>query len=411
MREIIRILYSIYHWLLNLIGAFKYHFPSRKLTIIGITGTKGKSTTLALLSDILEEAGHKTSLISSLTKKIGIKIEKNNTGNSMPGRFFLQKFLSDSVDAGCDVALIEVTSQGVVQYRHKFIFWDRVVFLNIHPEHIEAHGSFEKYLEAKLNFFRDASSSPDSKTPQFFVNSQDAHADDFAQAVYNFPVKRFSPGLTDALKLKLPISLKADFLKTNIAAAIAVARSLDVDDKTIKKAIEGFGGIEGRMDVVVSKPFKVVVDYAHTPDSLEAVYEHLSRGLKKGRLLCVLGSAGGGRDKWKRPVFGSLAAKYCGFTFLTNEDPYDENPEEIIDSIESGYLKAKGAKKNIEKITDRRKAILGALSMAKSGDVVICTGKGSETSIHIAGRKTIPWSEKGIIEEILNGKNIDNRLN
>jgi len=396
MKKIINFLFSRYHWKLNLLGALLYGFPSRKITVIGVTGTKGKSTVLALLSDILEKAGHKTALISSVTLKIGEKIQKNRTSNSMPGRFFLQKFLSNAANAGCDFALIEVTSQGIIQHRHKFISWDRAVFLNIHPEHIEAHGSFENYLKAKLSFFEYISRHPGSKNPQFFVNAQDSHEKEFIQAAGNFPVVRFSPQLADSFKLKIPQSLSADFLKINIAAAVAIAQSFNIPKEAIKKGIEEFGGVEGRMEIVIQKPFKAVVDYAHTPDSLEAVYKYLKKG-GQSKMICVLGSAGGGRDKWKRPILGKVAAQYCNRVVLTDEDPYNEDSMAIIDEIAKGYLENGGKASNLEKILDRSRAIKKAIFLAKAGDTVICTGKGSEEYIHLAHGKKLPWSEKAAI--------------
>lgn len=404
-KKAIKLLISLYHWKLGLLGALIYRFPSRKLIVVGVTGTKGKTTTLALLSDILERAGHKTALISSTTLKIGDKLEKNRTGNSMPGRFFLQKFLSEAVIAGCDIALIEVTSQGVVQHRHKFIFWDRAVFLNIHPEHIESHGSFENYLKAKLSFFEYVNRHRDLKEPQFFVWQEDDRSADFLKTVGNLPVIKFMANDADLIKAKIPKTLAPNFMKPNISAAIAVARSLNVPTEYIKEAIENFSGVEGRMDVVIKKPFTAIVDYAHTPDSLESVYKYLTENKNKsGKLICVLGSAGGGRDKWKRPAMGKIAAQYCDKIVLTDEDPYEENPVSIIKDVEDGFLQAPGRKLKVEgkeywKIVDRKEAIKKAISLAKAGDIVICTGKGSEESIHIASGQKIPWSEKKAILE------------
>jgi UDP-N-acetylmuramyl-tripeptide synthetase len=395
MKKIINFIFSIYHWKMSLFGALIYGFPSRKIKVVGVTGTKGKSTTLALLSDILEKSGQKTALISSVTIKIGGKIEKNKTGNSMPGRLFLQRFLAQAVKARCDVALVEVTSQGIIQHRHKFIFWDRAVFLNIRPEHIEAHGSFENYLKTKLAFFKHVSCCHSLKKPEFFVQTGDEYARDFIKTAENFPVTKFLASDVDSLKIKLPQSLDADFLKINVAAAIVVADSLGVSKDNIKNAIEHFRGVEGRMDVIVQKPFTVVVDYAHTPDSLEEVYKYMiGKKGKNSKLICVLGSAGGGRDKWKRPVLGEIAARYCDKLILTDEDPYDEEPSLIVNEIENGYLENKGKASNLEKILDRSEAIKKSVSLAKAGDIIICTGKGSEESIHLAKGKKISWSEK-----------------
>jgi len=404
MKKLIGIFYSIYHWLLSFGGALWFCFPSRKITVIGITGTKGKTTTVALISDILEKGGQKTAFVSSDSIKIGSSIQKNRTGNSMPGKFFLQQFLHKAVLEGCTTAIIEVTSQGVIQHRHKFIFWDRAVFLNIHPEHIEAHGSFENYLSAKVSFFDYVAKHHYFKKPQFIINKDDQNWVKFAKAARGFNVVYFSVSDLGNLKINIPERLSGDFNKSNIAAAVAIAKSLNVSDLAIKGGIENFAGVEGRMEVVVSSPFTCVVDYAHTPVALEAVYQFWhSKKRPEGKLICVLGSAGGGRDKWKRPKLGEIATKYCDYIILTNEDPYDEDPEEILNQIEKGIIQF-SSKTPFVKIIDRRQAIEKALLEAKKGDVVICTGKGSEEFIHLKKGKKIPWSDKKVILECINKK-------
>jgi UDP-N-acetylmuramyl tripeptide synthase len=402
MKRIINFLYSIYHWFWALGSAIVFGFPSRKITVIGITGTKGKTTTVHLVSKILEASGKKTAFVSSNSIKIGSKVEKNRQGNSMPGRFFLQQFLKKAVLEKCDVAIIEVTSQGVVQHRHRFIYFDRAVFLNIHPEHIEAHGSFKNYLKAKVSFFSYVSKHHNSKTPKFIVPKGNDFSLDFIKAAGDFEV--FTFGDDEIGDLEIPKSLLGDFNKSNIFAAITVAKTLGVSDKAIKRGIEEFEGVEGRMEVVVSFPFTAVVDYAHTPDSLEAVYKHWKS--KKGgssKMICVLGSAGGGRDKWKRPKFGEIASRYCNYVILTNEDPYDEDALEILNQIEVGLLEDKHHPP-VLKILDRKEAIETAISLAKEGDIVICTGKGAEEFIHVAFGKKIPWSDKNVILEAVKNK-------
>ena len=190
--------------------------------------------------------------------------------------------------------------------------------------------------------------------------------------------------------------LKGDFNKYNILAATTVAENYGVSLDTIKKALAKINKIPGRMEFIeASQPFKVVVDYAHTPDSLEMVYQTLKAQLSgSGKLIAVLGAAGGGRDKWKRPEFGRIAAKYCDEIILTNEDPYDENPFVILEQIESGFSK-------LETILDRKEAIKKALTLAKEDDTVVITGKGSETSMALAGGKKIPWSDREIVLELL----------
>ena len=193
--------------------------------------------------------------------------------------------------------------------------------------------------------------------------------------------------------------LQNDFNLENVAAAVAFAKSQDIPFDMIFRALEIFPGVSGRVEYIRKEPFAVVVDYAHTPESLEAVYEAVSE--RKSRpLICVLGSAGGGRDKWKRPRMGAIAGQYCKEIILTNEDPYDEPPEQILDEIERGIFGA-ASETQYEKILDRREAIAKALAIAKPGDAVVLTGKGSESFIHIAGGKRIPWNERAVVEELL----------
>ncbi len=404
------LLFSAYHWLLALSGRFVYGNPSRDLTVIGVTGTKGKSTTLALLDVALKEAGYKTALLSSVSRSINDKVFARKSDNTMPGRWQIQKFLATAKKAGCQFALIEVTSQGVVQHRHRFIDWDGAVFLNLMPEHIEAHGSFEKYRAAKLKFFKSLKKS--SKKPRyFFINRHDPAAPDFeetARRVRNSEVKFF--GSEDVYKILERIKgvdsldwARADFNSVNAAAAFKVALAFGAKEEVVERAWAKFKGIPGRLEFVIKKPFAVVVDYAHTPDSLRLLYENLVENYKQGpssRLIGVLGSAGGGRDKWKRPEMGRIAADFCDRVVLTSEDPYDEDPQSIIDEIKLGVKKAVRQPKVYE-ILDRKEAIKQALIMAKKGDVVALTGMGSQKFFHAAKGKKIPWNEPKIVSDIL----------
>ncbi|MFA6136238.1 MAG: Mur ligase family protein [Candidatus Paceibacterota bacterium] len=395
----IKRLFFFYHYLWSFFGALIFRFPSRRIKVFGITGTKGKTTTVALLSYIFNKAKIKNSALSSVWRKVGDKQERNLTGNSMPGRFLMQGFLNEAAKNSCSYAFVEVTSQGIVQSRHRFIDWDGAVFLDIHPEHIESHGSFENYLKAKVSFFEHIAKKT-SKNPVFFINKKDLHWEEFADASKAFTTKLFSSD--DVNDFGISQNLGGDFNKINIAAAVAIAREEKISEDIIRNAVKDFEGVIGRVEFVQKEPFSVVVDYAHTPDSLEEIYKFLS-GYKKSdkKLICVLGSAGGGRDKWKRPKMGEMAAKYCDSIILTNEDPYDEQPENIINEIESGCSQIQNSKFEILKITNRKEAIKKAISLAKEGDVVVCTGKGSETSIHIDGGKIISWSERDVVKEIL----------
>ncbi len=414
--DLLRHLKHSYHYVLAHLGALIYKFPSSHLFVIGVTGTKGKTSTVELINAGLEAAGYKTALNSSLRRKIGDE-SVWNSGRSMPGRFYLQQFLREALQKDCKFAIVEVTSEGVAQHRHRAIDFDAGVFLNLKPEHIESHGSFTKYKEAKLNFFRHMGRFSNKKNKYFFINKDDESADDFIRAAEN---NRNSDG-EGATKIvlygksSLKSNLLGEFNQYNVGAAEAVFKALVIPEETVDSAIADFKVIPGRLEEVLNKPFKVYVDYAHTPDSLEAVYKTLSPevtpmgspiGVTSGkpRLICVLGAAGGGRDKWKRPEFGRFAGEYCDEIILTDEDPYDENPATILEEIESGIKNTKNYKlktTNYSKIIDRKEAIRYAISLAKPGDTVIMTGKGSENTIHIADGKTIPWSEKEVAMEVL----------
>jgi UDP-N-acetylmuramoyl-L-alanyl-D-glutamate--2,6-diaminopimelate ligase len=208
--------------------------------------------------------------------------------------------------------------------------------------------------------------------------------------------------------IEIETPLIGEFNVYNVAAAIAVALSQNIPIEKIEEALGQVKSPAGRMEIIdKGQDFTVIVDYAHEPASLEAVYKTVKQSIVKGQLskvVCLLGAQGGGRDKWKRPKMGEIAAQYCNEIILTNEDPYDEQPEAIINDIASGFLQTTNYKlqtTNFYKIIDRKEAIKKALSLAQKGDVVILMGKGGESSMCVASGKKIPWDEKKIVEEIL----------
>jgi len=380
---------SFYHFILALLGALIYGFPSKKLILIGVTGTNGKTTTTEMIASIFEKAGKKIALLNSLRFKIGEKKEINKLRMTMPGRFFIQRFLKKAVKEGCQYAILEVTSEGIKQHRHRFLDFKVAVFTNLAPEHIEAHGSFEKYREAKGKLFQ-------ATKEIHVINVEDKNAEYFlkfsAKKKITYGLKKGDVNLGNA---KVNLKIPGEFNLYNALAAISVAISQGIDKNFAIKALEEFKGVPGRMEEVISKPFRVIVDYAFTPNALEKVYQTLRNtqyAIPNTRLICVLGACGGGRDKWKRPVLGEIAAKYCDEVIVTNEDPYDEDPWQIIEQV------ASGAKRKARKILDRREAIREALKLAKEGDVVVITGKGAEPSIVEKGKK-IPWDDRKVVRE------------
>ena len=397
-----------YHLSLAFIGALLYGFPSRKMKVIGITGTNGKSTVVYLTTKILEEAGYNVAAISSIKFKIKDKEWPNTLKMTMPGRFKLQRFLRRAVDQGCQYAVIEVTSEGILQHRHKFIDFDVAVFTNLTPEHIEAHGSFEKYKEAKGKLFQSLEKSKKKKKISI-INLDDENAEYFlnfsADQKLGYGINHSNSSSIKAIDTEIlpegisfriddiPFQLKLSgrFNIYNALAAISVSLSQGVDLKICKSALEKIEKISGRMEEIIRKPFKVFVDYAHTPDALLKAYSALPENSRK---ICILGSCGGGRDKWKRPKLGKIADDFCSQIILTDEDPYDEEPGQILDQIEAGIKN-----KEVMKILDRKEAIKKALSLADTGNVVIITGKGSEPWMCVERGKKIPWDDRKIVRE------------
>src|SRR3989339_634465 len=382
---------NIYHYKLALLGAFLFGFPvkNKNVKIIGITGTSGKSTTGDFICKILEEAGNKVASISSIRFKVGDKEWENKYKMTMPGRFVIQKFLKQALDAKCKFVVLEVTSEGIRQFRHKFINFDTAVFTNLSKEHIESHGSFEKYRNEKLKLFKVCKNI-------HIINGDDENAKYFIDIPAN---KKLIFSIKDKKDYDFELNVLGDFNIMNALAAINTAKVYGVDFEVCKKVLENAKGIAGRMEVVNKNPL-VVVDYAHTPVQLEAVY----KSLKNKKLICVLGSCGGGRDKWKRPVLGEIAKKYCSKIFVTNEDPYDEDPMDIINEV------YKTAGQNAEKILDRKEAIKRAVKSAGQDDTVIITGKGSEPWMCVKNGKKIPWDDRQIARDVLAEKNLTRGL-
>jgi UDP-N-acetylmuramoyl-L-alanyl-D-glutamate--2,6-diaminopimelate ligase len=440
-----------YHFFLAFFGAFFYGFPSKKMIVVGVTGTNGKSTVIEMCHQIFREAGFKVASISSIRFKINDNFWPNTLKMTMPGRFKLQRFLRKAVKSGCRYAILEVTSEGIKQHRQRFIDFDVAVLTNLTPEHIESHGSFEKYRIAKGKLFRALKTQkPKRKKKKVsIINLDDENAEYFLQfsadEKWGYKIKsktkkdssgslrqRISKTHIKNLKIieaedicirergisfsirnaQFAIGLIGEFNIYNALAAICVGLSQGVNLATIKSGLEKIKKVPGRMEVVIREPFKVVVDYAHTPDSLRKVYETLRSAKSKtkkdssgslrqriSKMICVLGSCGGGRDKWKRPELGRIAAQYCDEIILTNEDPYDENPNQILSEIKSGIFNFQFSIFNVYEILDRRKAIRKSLKLAKPGDTVIITGKGSEPWMCVAGGKKIPWDDRKIAKE------------
>jgi len=383
-----------------------YGFPSRRLTVIGVTGTDGKSSTTEYINAIFETAGYKTAMSNSMRVKIDTH-SLPSTGRSMPGRFFIQRFFRRALGSGCTVAIVEMTSEGVKQHRHRGIELDALVFTNLSPEHIESHGSFAAYADAKFEIGRALERS--GKRPRIIV----ANKDDSQGARYlalraekrcafslstQMPWKADANGGTFTFDgTEIPVKLGGQFYIQNALAAAEVARAFGIGVDAIRDGIANITKIPGRMDrIEAGQEFAVVVDYALTPEALEALYNTFAPAKK----ICVFGCAGGGRDKWKRPVLGKLAETYCETVIITNDVAYDESPQKIADDI------AGGMSTKPEIILDRRAAIRCALELAQAHahreDVaVLLTGMGIDTEISTPDGNMRPWNEGEVVREEL----------
>jgi UDP-N-acetylmuramoyl-L-alanyl-D-glutamate--2,6-diaminopimelate ligase len=393
--------------------------------IIGVTGTNGKTTTSYFLAKALEADGAKTGMTSTALLKVADREWLNKTKMTMPGRFFLQRMLSDMVAVGCRYAVIETSSQGLIQHRHVGIHYDAVAYTNLTPEHIEAHGGFEPYKRAKRILFaylaRLSQKVLEGKpVPRFAVlNADDPYAAYFAATPGLPRVLWYSAKGTKGLGasdlqlrsdgssfvvdgVKVELRLPGAYNVENALAALATCRELGVD---LRKAAAKLGEIRrvpGRFDRIdAGQPWTVIVDYAPEPESFRRLYETLAL-LPHKRAIHVLGSCGGGRDVARRAVLGRLAAERADIVMVTNEDPYDDDPMEIIHDVASGARDAgKILGENLFEILDRNEAIRKAMRLAEAGDLVVLTGKGCEPWICLANGKKAPWDEFAAAREAI----------
>lgn len=414
-------LLQVYHLVLARAAAILYRHPSDKLIVIGVTGTNGKSSTTQFIAKLLTEMGHRVGYTSTAGFNIAGKEIENAMKMTMPGRFLLQKLIAQMVQAGCKYAVIETSSQGIAQFRHLGINYDVSVFTNLTPEHIEAHGSFEAYKQAKGKLFSHMVSSPRKtidgqqihKTSVVFADDEhgEYYASFKADRVLTFSWKgenssnrivakyleRNKKGVElDVNGEHVFLSLLADFQHRNALAAISAVHGAGITLPRVVSAAAGLTSLPGRFESIdKGQPFHVIVDYAYEPYAITALIESVKGQLKPKRIIGVHGSAGGGRDVARRYQIGRLAAQEESIVIVTNEDPYDEDPRSIIEAVAAGARDAgKVEGEDLFLIDARMEAIEKAVALAQEGDVVILTGKGSEPVMAVADGKKIPWSDR-----------------
>lgn len=407
-----------YHRMLAMTAAFWYGFPANKLKVIAITGTSGKSTVVHLIASILQTAGKRIGLASTIQFQIGDTILPNETKQTTLGRFALQKLLREMVRARCEFAILEVTSQALIQSRLWGVNVDCAVLTNILRDHLEYHGGFENYLHAKGLLFAAFAKAERKFGIQktAVLPSEDPHRAYFEEFSVDRKILYGPHGMVSAedtrlysdasrWRLKVPnnevtvhLKLPGAFNIHNALAAAAATLAFGVNLASIQKGLQAQIEIPGRLETIrAGQPFTVVVDYAHTPEALEKVLS-LFRPLTKGKLYLVFGAPGGGRDTAKRPEMGKVASQYADFIVVTDDDPYTEDRMQIIEQVAAGVGRSEG--KNFWKIRDRRQAIRLALSLAKEHDTVLITGKGSEP-VQMIGESRISWDDRHVVREIL----------
>lgn len=396
-----------------LISAAYYDHPAEKLKVIGITGTKGKTTTTYMVKSILENAGHKVGLIGTIEAIIGDK--KIPANNTTPESLTIQKYFSEMLKAGCDTVVMEVSSQGLMLHRTAGFTFEIGIFTNLEPDHIgpNEHASFEEYMECKGmlfsqcrygianiddEHFQGVMKHATCKLETFgFSEKADLRAEqvELLKTPGYLGVKYKTKGLTE---MEVEIDIPGKFSVYNSLTAIAICLHFGVSKENIVKALKE-AKVKGRIEMVkVSDKFTLMIDYAHNAMSLESLLSTLKEYQPK-RLVCLFG-CGGNRSKLRRYEMGEVSGRLADLTIITSDNPRDEEPQAIIDDIKVGIGKTKG--KYVE-ILDRKEAIAYAIHHGEEGDVIVLAGKGHEDYQEIKGKK-YPMDERVLIQEILAGK-------
>ena len=397
-----------------------YGFPGRGMKVIGVTGTNGKTSTSFLIHRMMNEAGYKTGLMSTVGWGAGREINPqihHMTNVAIPE---LMQRLKQMKKEGTEWLVLETTSHALAQNRVWGIPISVAVMTNITHEHLEYHGTFERYRNAKLELFKLANRNKKGLRAGV-INAEDPSAQLFADSIakpltYGLKsgdlraanIKMMSSGSTYTAKIKnsnfkIHTRLPGGFNIYNSLAAVGVGHVIGLDKKQIEQGIAALESVEGRMNTIdEGQPFTVIVDYAHTPDSFEKMFKEL-RPVVKGKMIVMFGSAGR-RDTAKRPVQGELAGKYCDEVILTEEDDRDEDGKQILEDIAKGVEKSgKVRDKDLFLVLDRPSAIKFALGRAKAGDTVLLLGKGHEKTIERDDRED-PYDEVKIARQILKNR-------
>jgi UDP-N-acetylmuramoyl-L-alanyl-D-glutamate--2,6-diaminopimelate ligase len=387
---------NIYHLTKAVVACQIYQNPAKKLKIIGITGTDGKTTTANMLYHVLSESGKKVSMISTLSAVINGKEYDTGFHVSTPDAIALQKYLRKAVDEGTEYMVLEVTSHGLDQNRAYGIDFLVGIITNITHEHLDYHKTYAEYIKAKVKLLRN------SRT--LVVNRDDESYDHIIRYKAKLADKKWvTYGMSKNATINpaafpFDLHLPGEYNKYNALAVIAACRELGIPTSDITKNLATFKSPKGRYDIVYDGKFEIVIDFAHTPNAIEQLLS--SQKKKKGRIIHVFGSAGR-RDVSKRPLMGEASAKYADIMILTAEDPRDEKVKDICEEIASGILTVRYFnKEHLYIIPDRQKAIDKAVEVAKDGDLILITGKGHEVTMNM-GHGEEQWTDYEAVKKAL----------
>jgi UDP-N-acetylmuramoyl-L-alanyl-D-glutamate--2,6-diaminopimelate ligase len=405
---------------LSPIAAAFFGYPGRELTVVGVTGSKGKTTTSTLIAHVLDQGGHSSGLMTTVDFKIGERWWSNLTRQTTPEALEIQRMLRDIAAAGCDCAVVEASSHGLSPQWNRVgdCDFDVAVLTNVTHEHLDYHGTFEQYRRDKARLFELLNSRQSARRKTAIVNIDDPSAEVFIAAAgsadtityaldnpaamvrpYDVELTRDGVRYTAATPwgdVDIELGIPGEFNVLNSLAALCVGLSQGIAGHDCAAALRAVGGVNGRMErVELGQPFTVVVDYAHNPDSFEQVMGML-RPLTDGQLISVFGSAGE-RDHEKRAIQGAIAGRYCDLTIIADEDP-----EAILEAIAAGVREAgKSEGVGYLKIADRAAAIRAALGRARPGDIVLLLGKGHESNILYERGRKLAWKERDEAERAL----------
>ncbi|MFA5917779.1 MAG: UDP-N-acetylmuramoyl-L-alanyl-D-glutamate--2,6-diaminopimelate ligase [Candidatus Gracilibacteria bacterium] len=410
----------MYHKVRAILANIVYGFPSKQMTIIGITGTNGKTTTTNIIAKGLREAGYKVFMFSTINIIMGDEEVVNNTKMTSPDAFVLQKLLKQAKERGCTIAVIETSSHSILMNRNYGLNYDFAVLTNITQDHLDLHKTMDNYVDTKLQLFKNLiiyKRKPGVKKIAIINNESDykdlflaetfdnlyTYGKDTSSTIKFDNVKSTFEGTSFDVKIagsKFTVltPLRGIFNIYNILASIGVFIAFGLKPEQIQKIIKSINGVAGRMEEVENKgKFKIFVDYAHTPDALVQVLDTIRsiEGVK--RIITVFGATGD-RDKTKRPIMGKIVSDKSDVVVLTQDDDYSEKTESIIKDVIPGIERKEGD--NFWVITDRKEAIRTALLTAEEYDAILIAGKGDE-HLMLTNAGPVEWHDRDVIEGIL----------